>query len=60
VKRGPRFVRSPCSIRDTPAATPTALLNRTFAAVRECCGEAEQRDDVTVAVMRFLKSTYAS
>ena len=38
--------------------TFAVLLNRTFAAVREFCGGAEQNDDVTVAVTRLLKPSY--
>ena len=48
------------SLQTAASATPMALLNRTFAAVGEFCGDAEQHDDVTVAVARYLASTYES
>ena len=46
------------ALESEAAAAPAVLLKRTFAAVREFCGDAEQGDDVTVAVIRFLKSSY--
>jgi len=45
------------SLEAHAAATPMALLNRTFDAVRAFCGDAEQSDDVTVAVARYLATT---
>ena len=42
------------------SAAPAALLARTFAAVREFSGGAEQSDDVTVAVARFLTTRSVS
>jgi hypothetical protein len=36
------------------ASSPIALLNRIFAAVREFCQQADQSDDMTVTVTRFV------
>ena len=46
------------ALESAATSAPAVLLNRTFAAVREFCGGAEQNDDVTVAVTRLLKPSY--
>jgi len=38
------------------ASTPLAVLHRVFAAVREFCGRADQSDDITVSVTRYLST----
>ena len=38
------------------ASTPRAVLHRVFAAVREFCGRADQSDDITVSVTRYLST----
>jgi steroid delta-isomerase-like uncharacterized protein len=40
-------------LRTDDAFSPTVLLNRIFAAVREFCQKADQSDDITMTVTRF-------
>ena len=44
------------TLESTASAAPAVLLNRIFAAVREFSRDAEQNDDVTVAVTRVLQA----
>ena len=46
------------ALESEAVSAPAVLLKRTFAAVRDFCGAAEQGDDVTVVVIRLLQSSY--
>lgn len=48
------------SLRSAASAAPSAVLNHIFAAVRDFSVDAEQADDVTVAVARVLQPHFSA